>query len=141
MFTDAANHDIQHQALLLCLSTGSRPRHRITRIRREARLIAENPKLYPVEWVHPISGIEFRCKNVDQFVIIYAYFEPTSSMPNGLVSVRAIRHGRQRNIFWCVEESGAVGRHRTSPLVMRADSEKHCTDVANGILSSRCHAA
>ncbi len=104
-FTDAANRDIEHYAFFLCLKAGGQPYRRRTQIKREARRIANDPKLYPIEWVHPISLVEFRRKNVDPFVIIYTYFEPTASMRDGLVSIRAIRHGAQQNIRWGVEES------------------------------------
>jgi hypothetical protein len=91
--------------LFYSLNNGLHPHRRRTRIRREARRIANDPRLYPVEWVHPITLLEFRRKNVDQFVIIYTYFEPTRSLPLGLVSIRAVRHGAQQNVRWGVEEA------------------------------------
>jgi hypothetical protein len=42
-------------------------------------------------------------------VIVYAYFKPTTSRPNGLVSIRAIRHRRVRDVFLGVRDtSGAA---------------------------------
>jgi plasmid stabilization system protein ParE len=104
-FTEAAERDIERCVLSHFLNNGRRPHKRRTQIRREARRIANDPGLYPVEWAHPISLVAFRRKNVDPFVIVYAYFEPSTSMPNGLVSIRAIRHGAQQDIRWGVEES------------------------------------
>ena len=117
-FTDAAEDDLRRSSLFLLLQGGRRPYQRIQEIRREARRIANNPKLYPVDWKHPISLLEFRRKNVGQFSIIYTYFEPTASTPGGLVSVRAIHHGALQDIRLGVEESGAE-RHRPSSLILR----------------------
>lgn len=67
----------------------------------------DNPKLYPAEHVHPVSGIEFRRKNVGNFSIIYAFFEPTPALPKGEVSIRAVRHGAEEDLLFGVEESRA----------------------------------
>lgn len=115
-FTDDANQDMEYHAHLLSLRRGGATK-RMTQIKKEARRILDNPKMYPVEWVHPISLLEFRRKNVDQFAIIYSYFEPTASTPGGLVSVRALRHAAQQNIRWGVEEPGADARSRRAPLM------------------------
>lgn len=104
-FTDAAQRDIERCVLFHRLNNGHQWQRRRTQIRREACRITNDPKLHPIQWAHPISGLEFRRKNVDQFVIIYTYFEPCASTPNGLVSIRAVRHGAQQNVRWGVEES------------------------------------
>ena len=49
--------------------------------------------------------VELRAHHVAQFVIIYAYFEPNAVMPYGMVSIRAIRHRRVRNLFYGVKDA------------------------------------
>jgi hypothetical protein len=51
------------------------------------------------------SGIELRRCNAAQFVIVYAYLPPSTSFPHGIVSIRAIRHSRVRDVFSGVKES------------------------------------
>ena len=75
-----------------------------------------SPKLYPVKEVHPISRLAFRRKNVEQFVIIYAYIEPTARRPEGLVNIRAIRHGAKEDGLFRVEESRATAGWEFPPL-------------------------
>ena len=81
VFTDQANRDMERCRLFLQRKGIRQPLHRIREIRRAARLLLNSPKLYPVEEVHAISGLEFRRKNVGQFAIIYAYLEPTPTLP------------------------------------------------------------
>lgn len=52
------------------------------------------------------TGIELRRRGIRQFAIVYAYFPPDAVSPHGLVSIRAIRHRRIRNVFTGVRESG-----------------------------------
>jgi hypothetical protein len=74
---------------------------------RQARKLTRAPKLHPVEATHPVSGLEFRRKNVGQFAIVYAYIEPTEAAPGGVVSVRAVHHGAEQDVFFRVEEARA----------------------------------
>jgi hypothetical protein len=43
-----------------------------------------------------------------KFSIIYAYLEATDSLPRGMVSVRAIRHGAEEDVLFRVEEERAI---------------------------------
>jgi plasmid stabilization system protein ParE len=106
-FTDAAERDLDRYSIFLSRKGVRRPQRRIRELRREAELIANDPKLYPIDWTHPVSLLDFRRKNVDQFVIFYVHFEPTASMPDGLVSVRAVRHGAEQDVRLRVEEPKA----------------------------------
>lgn len=51
---------------------------------------------------------------VRQFVIIYAYIGDVANYPDGEISVRSIRHYRERNVLWGVNE--ATGHGSTAPL-------------------------
>lgn len=108
-FTDRAERDIDWCRTFLKSIPRAKPASRMREIQKEARRILDSPKLYPIEHVHPVSGLEFRRKNVGQFVIIYAYLEPTSSLPHGEVSIRAVRHGAKEDVMLRVEE------HRSHP--------------------------
>jgi hypothetical protein len=71
------------------------------------RAICYSPKGCAVRVRRPRTGIELRSKRVSQFSIVYAYFEPNSSAPNGAVSIRAVRHSRVRDVFLGVREPAA----------------------------------
>jgi plasmid stabilization system protein ParE len=105
IFSDKAINDLVRCYLFLQRMDVSQPEKRIREIKQAARLIVHSPKLYPVEERHPISGIEFRRKCVGQFAIVYAYLEPTTSLPNGAISIRRIRHGGEVDVFFGVEEA------------------------------------
>lgn len=92
-------------SLFLLRRGASQPARRIREVLKAARHISQCPKLYPVEAIHPISGLDFRRKNVGQFAIIYSWLEPNRALPNGMVSVRAIRHGAEEDVLFRVEES------------------------------------
>lgn len=62
------------------------------------------PKRRPVQARRPKTGVELRRYYVAQFAIVYAYFEPDVEFPAGVVSIRAIRHRRVRNVFSGVKE-------------------------------------
>jgi hypothetical protein len=67
------------------------------------------PKMRRVETRRPRTGIELRRHYAAQFAIVYAYFEPDLVHPHGVVSIRAIRHRRIRNVFTGVREPGFHG--------------------------------
>jgi hypothetical protein len=56
-----------------------------------------------VAW-RPLTGLELRRCNVAQFAIIYAYLRPTEGFPRGVVSIRAVRHSRVKDVFAGVRE-------------------------------------
>jgi plasmid stabilization system protein ParE len=107
-FTDQAKREINSCRLFLHRTPGSQPERRIREIYKAARILPYAPKLYPVEAVHPVTGLQFRRKIVGQFTIVYSYLEPTASPPRGIVSVRAVRHGASEDVLFRVEESRAT---------------------------------
>ena len=68
-------------------------------IRREMQRIRQAPEWRRVEITRKRSGIQLRRRSAAQFVIIYAYFKPKKRLPQGLISIRAIRHRRVKNVF------------------------------------------
>jgi hypothetical protein len=68
-------------------------------IRFQIQKIREGPMHRRVDIVRKGSGVELRRRSAAQFVIIYAYFKPRKRLPLGLVSIRAIRHRRVRDVF------------------------------------------
>jgi hypothetical protein len=66
--------------------------------------IPSGPQLNLVCVRRPATGIELRRFGAAQFVIIYAYLGPTPKFPRGIVSVRAIRHSRVKDVFSGVKE-------------------------------------
>lgn len=105
IFSDKAIDDLARCRLFLQRKNVPQPEKRIREIKKAARLLVHCPKLYPVEEIHPVSGLRFRRKCVGQFAIIYAYLEPTTSLPNGAISVRRIRHGGEADVFFGVAEA------------------------------------
>ena len=98
---------------------GSQLRVRVRAVFDAIRLIQECPKLSPVEGIS-LTGLELRRSRANQFVVVYSYFEPSPADPDGLVSVRAIRHGSEEDVLFGVEEPRAGGqRERSSPLILR----------------------
>jgi len=69
--------------------------------------IREAPEWRRIEVVRH-RGVGLRRRPAAQFVIIYAYFKPKKGLPHGLISIRAIRHRRVKNVFLGVrDDSGA----------------------------------
>jgi len=66
-----------------------------------------NPTSAPVRSRVRLTGLEMRCIQVAQFVVVYAYFPPTDMLPRGTVSIRAVRHRRVGNVFSGVRETDA----------------------------------
>jgi hypothetical protein len=64
-------------------------------------MIREAPEWRRIEIVRH-RGVGLRRRSVAQFVIIYAYFKPKKGLTRGLVSIRAIRHRRVKNVFFGV---------------------------------------
>ena len=115
-FTERAKRDIESCRLFLYRRQNSQPERRIREIYQAARVLPDSPKLYPVEAVHPVTGLEFRRKIVGQFTIVYAYLDAAFSPPRGTVSVRAVRHGASEDVLFCVEESRPTAAARPRPL-------------------------
>jgi plasmid stabilization system protein ParE len=51
----------------------------------------------------------FRRLNVGQIAIIYRYKPPSPAEPGGVVSIRAVRHANERDVFRGVREALPVG--------------------------------
>jgi len=51
-----------------------------------------------------VVGIELRCANAAQFVILYAYLPSGNPSLPDVVSIRAVRHRRVKNVFSGVKE-------------------------------------
>jgi plasmid stabilization system protein ParE len=77
-----------------------RTRELVSAVRR----ILENPELHPVRKIDRDTGLHLRRCSVAQFVIVYVYFRPDALEPNGLVSVRAVRHASEEDTLWSVRE-------------------------------------
>lgn len=101
------------------------PTARAADIDRAIQAIRQGPECNEVSVRRRKSGVELRRQNAAQFAIIYTYFAPSADMPRGVVSIRAIRHSRLRNVFRGVREdsrhsyrglplSSAWGQHRIS---------------------------
>ncbi len=59
----------------------------------------------------PSAGIGLRRCSAAQFVIVYAYIPPTIRFPRGVVSIRAVRHSRVKDVFWGVREPTTAYAH------------------------------
>jgi hypothetical protein len=69
-----------------------------------------NPMSAPVRSRVRLTGLEMRCVQVAQFVIVYAYLPPNDTLPHGAVSIRAVRHRRTT-----LDLPARRGRSRTHP--------------------------
>jgi plasmid stabilization system protein ParE len=110
--------DLRRCRRFLRRKTPDRALRRTAEVFKGVRQVRANPLLYPVRTVHPETGAGLRRHNVAQFVIIYAYFNPSPSTPSGEVSIRAIVHASEADVWFGVRESGPCGVLR--PLSTRA---------------------
>lgn len=115
-YTDQSNRDLKNIRLFLQRKRGGQPSRRIREIMQAADRLRDSPRLYAVESAHPITRLEFRRKNVGQFVIVYAYIGPTARRPSGIVSIRAIRHAAREDVLFRVEESRVIAGWELPPL-------------------------
>ena len=111
--------DIKRCRQFLRRKAAGRAIDRIHEVICSVRGLRENPCMNPVRKTDPRNGLQFRRHNVDQFVVIYVYFRPSAEAPNGLISIRAIRHAREEDVFWGVKVSGAAGAEPRGHLVLR----------------------
>lgn len=118
-FTELAERDIDRCRLFLERRGVPRAGRRIREIRKAAWALRYSPKLYPVEKIHAVNGLEFRRKNVGQFAIFYAYLEPTPSAPGGVISIRRVRHGAEQDVLFRVEERRTPGAMASRGLSTR----------------------
>jgi hypothetical protein len=103
------NDDMEQCVEFIARQPWGKPKEREQDICRgiaEARLA---PRSNPVKLRRLSEGLEFRCRKAAQFMVIYAYLPPSRKFPDGVVSIRAVRHRRVRNIFGGVKEPEVPG--------------------------------
>jgi plasmid stabilization system protein ParE len=66
--------------------------------------IRRDPRRARVQARRPRTGVDLRRHDAAQFAIIYALIEPNDLMRKSIVSIRAIRHRRVRDVFQGVRE-------------------------------------
>lgn len=66
--------------------------------------ICRDPRSARVQARRPRTGVELRRYDAAQFAIIYALIEPNDLLSKSVVSIRAIRHRRVRDVFQGVRE-------------------------------------
>ncbi len=91
---------------------GGDPRARLQDIQNAITNVARAPLQRPVRYKRASTGVELRRWNVRQFAIVYSYDEPSWDEPSGVVRIRAVRHGRVRNVFGWVREGEASMSNR-----------------------------
>jgi plasmid stabilization system protein ParE len=101
-YTPRARQDLR-QARHFLRRHSDRPQARVREIIRALRFIREFPKLRPVEGLS-LLGLELRYRRAGRFVIVYSYFDPSTSDPDGFVSIRALRHVSEEDVRFGVEE-------------------------------------
>lgn len=83
---------------------GGKPRDRKLDIHRGIAYVHQRPTVRRVMTKSKQTGVPLRRHSAAQFVIVYAYSPPDAQRPDGIVSVRAIRHRRVRDVFRGVKE-------------------------------------
>jgi hypothetical protein len=81
-----------------------KPEDRALDIRRGIEHALARPESNRVVVRRPRSGLELRRCIAAQFVIVYAYLKGTDRCQRGVVSIRAVRHVRVRDVFAGVQE-------------------------------------
>ena len=105
-YTADARHDMKRCRQFLRRRSPGNVTRRIRGVMSAIRTVSATPKINPVRKVAPETGLHLRRHNIAQFAIVYAYFEPGASEPRGLLSIRAIRHAGEDDVFWGVREAG-----------------------------------
>jgi hypothetical protein len=100
--------DVEQCVEFIARQPWGKPEERRQDIRRGITEALLWPKLNPVKLRRPSKGLEFRCRKAAQFMVIYAYLPPSPKFPNGVVSIRAVRHRRVRNMFGGVKEPAQI---------------------------------
>ena len=103
-WTRRASEDLQWCIEFVASYAYGRPEDRERDIEKAVWRIQLNPEGSPVQARRRKLGLDLRRRNAAQFVIVYAYAPPSALTPNGFVSIRAIRHASERNVFWGVRE-------------------------------------
>ena len=81
-----------------------KPHDRRWDIQRGLKRAVTQPEANHPELWRASSGIWLRRCNAAQFVIVYAYLPPKDDFSVGVVSIRAVRHSRVKDVFAGVKE-------------------------------------
>jgi plasmid stabilization system protein ParE len=99
-----ANRDIDRCIEFVAGYSWGRPEDRKRDLFEGILKIRRNPKANPVCAYRRGWGLEYRRQNAAQFVIIYVYIPRGPRLPYGMVSIRAVRHSSERDVFWGVRQ-------------------------------------
>jgi hypothetical protein len=99
------DRDIEQCLAFVARQPWGKPRDRMLDIRLGIEIALDRPAARPVGLWRAESGIWLQRCSTAQFVIVYAYLPPTIRFPRGVVSIRAVRHARVRDVFAGVKES------------------------------------
>jgi hypothetical protein len=100
--------DIELCVRFIARQPWGKPEDREEDIYRGMVEVLRGPKLNPVKVRRPSTGRELRRRKAAQFAIVYAYIPPNAVFPNGLVSIRAVRHRRVTSVFSGVKEPAVL---------------------------------
>jgi hypothetical protein len=99
--------DIARCLYFVSLQPRGKPGDRVLDIERAIAKAWNYPRSAPVRSRVRSTGLEMRCVQIAQFVVVYAYLPPIDKLSQGIVSIRAVRHRRVRNVFSGVREADA----------------------------------
>jgi hypothetical protein len=98
------DRDIEECLAFVARQPWGKPRDRELDIHLGIEKALARPALNRVRVRRRSAGIELRRCKAAQFVIVYAYLQPTDRFPRGVVSIRAVRHSRVKDVFLGVRE-------------------------------------
>ena len=109
------DRDIKQCLAFIRKQPWGKPRDRQLDIRRGIEKALERPEANRVGSWRPETGIELRRCNVAQFAVVYAYLRPTERFATGVVSIRAVRHSRVKDVLAGVKEPTGAYAAMTPP--------------------------
>lgn len=98
------DRDIRECLAFIALQPWGKPHDRRWDIWRGIKRAVTLPEANHAEVPRASSGIWLRRCYVAQFVIVYAYLPPKDDFSVGVVSIRAVRHSRVKDVFAGVKE-------------------------------------
>ena len=104
--------DIRRCVQFVARQPWGRPADRARDIWQAVSQILEGPELNEVGARRPSLGFDLRRHNAAQFAIVYTYIPPNMECSRGVVSLRAVRHSRVKNVFSGVREPATAGGGR-----------------------------
>ena len=102
--TPRIDRDIAECLAFIARQPWGKPSDRTLDIERGIEMVLALPQANHAEVWRSTSGIWLRRCNAAQFVIVYAYLPPSGSSERGVVSIRAVRHSRVKDVFSGVKE-------------------------------------